>query len=321
MLRGEARRWDTYNPSVQSQQPQVATDVDEEMYAQLTAHERAAEAAAGGSSAMECGDCVVEDGAEQQGAASPVRFVSHVEERAELGKPVWTDISGQVPRVQNDGRLAMRQGAAQRAADLEGLRRSFPSLPFIKPPPAAARAVALIDKSSDGVWTAEKQELARSYFECEAANIEVCLVAPKVTARDELIKHERYQVREGSEVVGCKLCCPGCGHNAFVLVGEVNVNSISNVRFAYGNGKAIMAVSSSYSCFNPSCPDVIAARNERQLAGLRALVAEGVTAANAKSRMKVTELRKLGVAWFGHDLRVMKALPMKVRSGRGEGGC
>ena len=313
--RGGEWRWDTYNQPATRPPPfstEIITEAEERA---IEAASKAAtdEASAEGAGAMECCSACDDGEASQQQPHWGVRFLTHAEERVELGKRIWTEVADQIPRAQHDGRLVMPQGAAQQVVDLEAMLRSFPSLPYVKPPPPAARAAALIDASEDGIWTMERMEQARGFFACNAANIEACLVMPEVTARAELIKHERYQVREDGRVIGCKLNCPGCGHNAFVLVGEVNVNSVSNVRFGYGNGKAVMPVSREHSCFNPSCPDVIIARTTEQLARLRALVAEGVTAANAIERKKVTELRRLGVSWFGHDWRVMKALPRKVR--------
>ena len=89
------------------------------------------------------------------------------------------------------------------------------------PAAAAARATALIDASPDGVWTAELQEQARACFECEAAAIEIVVCMPEVFARSILMSDPRYQVTKGDEVVGCKLFCPGCESNKFVLLGEV----------------------------------------------------------------------------------------------------
>ena len=319
--RGEWR-WDTYhrpsNPQA-SVQPEIVSD--EEMHQLAAAEEAEFDVHMAAVDAVQCRGCDDGEAAEQQQQQDGVRFLTHAEERAALGKPIWTEISGQIPRAQQDGRLGMPKGAVQREVYMEAFVRAFPALPYIKPPPAAARAAALIDASDDGVWTAERQAQALDFYACEAANVEACIIMPEVTAREEMLMHERYQVREGGKVVGAKLCCAGCGHNEWVLVGDVNVDSVSNVRFAYGNSKAIMVISRSYTCFNPACPDVIATRTTEQRDRLRAHVAAGITGATAAAAKKVTELLRLGVSWFGHDARVMKQLPRKVRSRLWKGGA
>ena len=97
----------------------------------------------------------------------------------------------------------------------------------------------------------------RACYECEAAGIELVLFMPEVTARAELMADKRYQVRDGDHVVGCKVFCPGCLCNTFIVLGGLNVEAASSVRFAYGNGKSIMPVSRCYICCNPNCPEVL----------------------------------------------------------------
>lgn len=193
-----------------------------------------------------------------------------------------------MPRAQHDGSLAMPT-ARSGDVDLGALRREFPTLPYIEPAKALARATALIDSSPDGMWTPELQLQARACFEVEAAGIQTCVCMPEVFAREQLMSTPLFQVKRGAEVVGCKLACPGCRSNDFVLVGDINVSSLEKVRFAYGNGKAVMPISRCYSCFNPDCPDVLAkrGRTEAELATLRDLVSKGITGANATTHKKV----------------------------------
>ena len=77
-----------------------------------------------------------------------------------MGKQMWKDIAAKIPRAQHDGSLAMPGGGGH--VDLDAIRREFPTLPYVAPPGAAARAAALIDASPDGVWTAELQQQARA---------------------------------------------------------------------------------------------------------------------------------------------------------------
>ena len=94
------------------------------------------------------------------------RFLSHEEERTQLGRPIWTEIKDQVPRVQHDGTLAMPvQGMS---IDFKSLQRDFPRLPYVEPAPAAARAAKLLKQSADGGLTAELREKARSWCAAQA---------------------------------------------------------------------------------------------------------------------------------------------------------
>ena len=259
----------------------------------------------------------------EQPAEQPPRFIEHKEQRKDLGKPLWAAVAPKIPRVGHDGRLHMPQGGT--AVDLKVLRREFPALPFITPAPAAARAAQLLHSSADGSWTRELMEQVRSCFECEAATIELAVVMPEVTAREQLMEDERYQVKEQGRVVGCKLFCPGCKSNKHVLVGDVNVDHEGSVRFAYGNGRAILPASRAYICCNPCCPDVLAKADDVSLQLLREWTADGILGSSAKG--KLTELKKLGSQFFGHDARVMLELPRAVRAMyRGllcwkQGGC
>ena len=139
---------------------------------------------------------------------------------------------------------------------------------------------------------------------------------PEVFDRSTLMGDPDYQVWKDGRVTGCKLRCPGCGCNTFVVLGGINVvDSIEKVRFAFGDGKAIMPVSSQYFCFSPTCMDVKEKpkRTEEELETLRGHVADGVTGANAADRGLVAQLRKLGVVFSGHEGRVIMQLPRKAR--------
>ena len=177
------------------------------------------------------------------------RFLTHAEERLRLGKPLWQEIAAKVPRAQHDGSLRMPAGGSAPSNALRTLENDFPELPFIKPKPAAMRAAALLQESADGRWTPELRERARACFESEAAGIELALCMPEVVARDELLRHAPYQVKDSDgRVSGCKVPCPGCKSNAFVLTHKLNVDAESRVRFAHGNNRAIMPISRGYVC-------------------------------------------------------------------------
>ena len=214
------------------------------------------------------------------------------------------------------------------SVDLKALRRELPSLPFVAPPPAAARARQLQQSSTDGSFSSQEvREQVRSCFECEATGIQLALCMYEVTARDHLMEDERYQVQdERGRVIGCKLFCPGgCCSNKLVLVDGVNLDHDTSIRFAYGNGSAILPVSRAYVCCNPDCPAVVAKSDEVSLQLLRNWTKDGLFGQSAKG--KWGELKKLGAHFYGHDTRVMLALPRRVRAMyRGllcwkQGGC
>ena len=188
-------------------------------------------------------------------------FLSHVIERQELGKAMWDEMASEIPRPQHDGSLKLpTMGApAAAAADLERLRRQYPSLPYVKPN-AAARGMALIDASPDGVWTDELKQRARAGFEAEAAGVEVCVCFPELFAREYLMEDERYRTGDG-----VKTPCMCCKSNKFVLMGSsLNVGTKSSQRYAYGDNRAIFVVSCHYHCFNPDCSSVQRSRRTRR---------------------------------------------------------
>ena len=181
------------------------------------------------------------------------------------------------------------------------------------------RIPSLIDSSAEGIWTEELMLKARTCFEVEAANVEMAVCMPEVFAHEELKADERFRVEVGGKVVGAKMCCPGCKSNKYVLMGGLNVHSIDKVRFAHGNNKMIMPISSEYICFNAECHDVIDKHISAsdKLATLRSYKEQGITATNAKQHKKVTELTKLGVSFHGHDTRDDDAAAQGARDVQG----
>ena len=58
---------------------------------------------------------------------------------------------------------------------------------------------------------------ARSFFSLAAAGVGFLLLIPTLTHRQELARHELFQVTDGSgNIVGVKDCCPVCRSNRFV---------------------------------------------------------------------------------------------------------
>ena len=68
------------------------------------------------------------------------RFISHHDERVQLGRPIWQEVAERIPHVRTDGSLAMPQGS--QAPDLKALKAAFPRLPRILPDAASLRAAA-----------------------------------------------------------------------------------------------------------------------------------------------------------------------------------
>mmetsp|Transcript_33448 Transcript_33448/g.110604 ORF Transcript_33448/g.110604 Transcript_33448/m.110604 type:complete len:230 (-) Transcript_33448:258-947(-) len=145
--------------------------------------------------------------AAKAGGAPPVSFISHERERKELGKPCWSHIASEIPRVQHDGSLAMPGTGRRDDVDLSTLRRRFPSLPFVKFE-GAARATVLYEEVPEVTEGVMAQ--VRACFAAEAAGITIALCMPELWAREELMQEERYCVKVGGKPVGCKLPCPGC---------------------------------------------------------------------------------------------------------------
>ena len=171
-------------------------------------------------------------------AAADPRYALPEHERKQLGKPVWLELSNKVPRVQYDGTLQMPNPADR--LDLDKFLLDHPSLPFVTSPSAEMRALALLRaaKSNGKAWRDLQLEV-RHCFEAQAAGIEILLCMPELWARKALMDEPHYQCKDSAgEVIGFKLPCPGCDTNKYVMVGRVNVNVKSGVRFVFGNNKA-----------------------------------------------------------------------------------
>ena len=243
----------------------------------------------------------------------PPPLISHEDERLKLGKPLWAAIAARIPRPQHDGTLAYSD-AARRAerVDLEALASEFSALPYVTPPPAEARARALLA----GAGSAPSEELkqsVRACFECEAAGIDVAVCIPEVVAREELMAEARFHVkREDGSIAGVKCCCTSCGSNAFVLIDALNVNNKSRVRFAYGDKGSTMPVALDYICVNPDDPAVQRKLSAAKLDELRTLTAHGLQ--RALDEQKVAVLKPLGVRFSGLDHELILSLPPRARA-------
>ena len=124
----------------------------------------------------------------------PPPFISHNDERLELGKPLWLEVASRIPRPGHDGSLHM-PGSRLASVDLAAVRDQFPQLPIVEPAPAEVRArAALRAGANDGAWTPKLKATARSCFEAEAANIKTIVCIPEVVARDELLADPTFQV-------------------------------------------------------------------------------------------------------------------------------
>ena len=91
---------------------------------------------------------------------------------------MWDEIATRIPRTQHNGTLAM-PGNSKEAVDLEKLHDTFPKLPFIEPQPAQKRALALLKTSKDGQWNSELMKKSASFYQAEAANIQIVLCMQK----------------------------------------------------------------------------------------------------------------------------------------------
>ena len=129
--------------------------------------------------------------AAKAGGAPPVSFISHERERKEIGKPCWSHIASEIPRVQHDGSLAMPGTGRRDDLDLSTLRRRFPSLPFVKFE-GAARATVLYEEAPEVTEGVMAQ--VRACFAAEAAGLTIALCMPELWARKELMQEERYCV-------------------------------------------------------------------------------------------------------------------------------
>ena len=249
----------------------------------------------------------------------PPPFITHEQERLELGKPLWSEISEQILRPTHDGTLRKVRGNQSTAAssdDMKDMLQRFPTLPYVVPPPAEVRARSLLaSKSNDGAWSDALKQEARACFEAEAAAIKPIIAIPEVVAREELLADSRFQVKSEGSIVGCKCFCTSCGTNEFVLIDELNVNHKTRVRFAYGNNCTLMPIAFDYICCNPECKSVQAKLKPEELQVLKEHTRSGLLEAVANK--KVTELKKMGARFSGLDHDIILSLPPLARSAFG----
>lgn len=123
-------------------------------------------------------------------------FLTPDQEKLELGRPLWKDVEGKVPRGTHEGSLKIvRANTPVGPSELRSFLSEYPDFPFITPPPPEARArVLLQSKGVNGVWTTELKAEARCFFEAHAAGLRMLAVFPEVFARDELMGDPRFQV-------------------------------------------------------------------------------------------------------------------------------
>lgn len=256
----------------------------------------------------------------------PSRYLTHDQER-QLGKTAWDEISTKFLKPGHNGQLHMPRMKATRTelphVSVKELHDLFPHLPFINPSPAKKRALDLLHSTSDQVWTSKLKGQALMFWAAQAASIVLAYIAPEVTAREEMLKHKRYWVKREDgryDQTACKLNCPWCKTNAFVLIDELNVHKKSSLRYAYGDNCAVMPISHGYICCNPDCSRVKSQRSEVEIRNLRTLTRGGlyfdehgkIPCGPAKN--KITQLKGMGAPFFAHDTNVMMELPPKVRA-------
>ena len=74
----------------------------------------------------------------------------------------------------------------------------------------------------------------------------IVLCMPDIVCRTELLADRKFQVRDSNgAVVGCKLCCPTCGINSFVLtssLGGMNVDGERDIRFGWTHESTFVVV-------------------------------------------------------------------------------
>lgn len=122
----------------------------------------------------------------------PTRYLTHGsktevgEAKGVLGKALWDDIAGVVPRVQRDGSLELSshasraQSTAGSAQVARAFEAAFPHAPLYHPPRAEQRARAC----KRGVqWSGAEREAAMLCFTTEAAGIVPILFCPEVRPR------------------------------------------------------------------------------------------------------------------------------------------
>jgi len=257
----------------------------------------------------------------EEGSTAPVsrgNALTHAQERA-LGFYFWKDIRSVVWRPTRHGGLRKPQSntdsedgsdvqARQSVTSYLGtLRQRLPALPFLEPgdPTAAARNVFAKYKT----WTDEAKSEARDCFLRTANRIQGLLVMPEVTHREEMSKHAQFHV--DGDPFTCKLPCPSCKTNKFILPADVNVDTQSSRKFVYGANSATMVFSFSYHCLNPEC-DKVKKKHRNNQPALTKLASYGNDGGILKSGLAIKDLKRLGKQFYGHDLDVIMQLPEQV---------
>ena len=237
------------------------------------------------------------------------------EREREIAKHAWRQLAQDIFRSDHEGFLHKPKsqgtgGGKPVMVDdkmLTEFRLKFPQLPFVQPPPPEVAAMQLL-ADGGGEWTEGLMQQVKGLFEAQAAGLEICLVMPELTSRDQLRKDPRFQVQ--GQPGACKQICPHCKVNTFVLRGELNVNDMSCMRFAYGAPRVVLGVCIGLHCCNPCCPAVLDKRTPQQIATLTGIVKDGIFGTAAKN--KIGAMQRLGVAFLPLDYAVMSTLPPEV---------
>ena len=235
----------------------------------------------------------------------------------EIAKDLWRQLAPDIFRSDHYGFLHKPKpqgtggGKAVMVNDkmLKEFRHKYPELPFLHPPPAAAAAKQLL-ADGGGEWTEGLMQQAKGLFEAQAAGLAICLVMPELTSRDELMKDPRFQVQ--GQPGACKQICPHCNENTFVLRGELNVNDMSCMRFAYGATHVVLGVCIGLHCCNPHCPAVLDKRTPEQIATLTGIVKDGIFGKAARNN--IGAMQQLGVAFWPTDYDTMSTWPAQVHA-------
>ena len=244
---------------------------------------------------------------------APTRATLLIDDQRSIAKTMWKPVAPDVPRNGHNGLLHMpRQeakggtGVSVDEKTLLQFRERYPLLPFVRPAPAAVTATKLLAES-DGTWNDDLRWKALQLFLADAANLIFCLVMPDVFARPRLLKDERFK---GEEPGSCKLICPTCLSNKYVLVGDMNTHDTKSLRFAYGATSVVMGVGVAHHCCNPQCSAVVAARSAESIEALREYVKDGIFGNSAKNNIE--KIKRLGVAFSTLDYDVMQTWPREV---------
>jgi hypothetical protein len=245
--------------------------------------------------------------------SAPTRATLQTDEQRGIAKTMWNRIAPDVPRSGHNGLLhTPRQeakGGTGVAVDdkmLSRFRQQYPHLPFVRPAPATVTATKLLAESG-GTWDDDLRSKALQLFLADAANLIFCLVMPDVFFRPRLLKDERFK---GEEPGSCKLICPTCLSNKYVLVGDMNTHDTKSMRFAYGATSVVLGVCVIHHCCNPQCSALVTARSAEAIAALGEYVKDGIFGKSAKNNIEKT--KRLGVAFSPLDYAVMQTWPREV---------